>query len=154
MSIAFAALAFGNAEASAAPTFPTSPLLDNFATDTSLVTGPTSWTTPALEVGSMRVAPVAGSAAYELTGADSGNWDAATWSPPFKSPVEVWATINRAGTNDVTLYANETSGGSGTSGYFADFGGTASGGSTSEVSLWRVDGAEVNLTFARSPFGI
>ena len=59
--IAFAALAFGSAEASAAPTFPTSPLLDNFTTDTSLVASPTSWTTPALDGGTMGVVPVAGS---------------------------------------------------------------------------------------------
>ena len=156
--IAFAALAFGNAAASAAPTFPSSPLLDNFATDTSLVTGPTNWTTPALGEGTMQVVPVAGSAAHELTGVDSGTWDAAIWNPPFTSPVEVWATINRAGTNDATLYANVTGGESGTmhpaSGYFVDFGGTASGGSTSAVSLWRVDGpeAEVRLTSAASPY--
>ena len=151
--IALAALAFGNAEASAAPTFPTSPLLDSFATDTVL--SPTSWTTPALGVGSMQVAPVAGSAAHELTGADANNWDAAIWNAPFKSPVEVWATINRAGANDVKLYANETGGDSGTvppsSGYFVDFGGAASGGSASAVSLWRTDGTEVKLTSAKSP---
>jgi Bacterial Ig-like domain (group 3) len=156
--IAFAALAFGNAEASAAPTFPSSPPIDNFATDTSLVTGPTNWTTPALGEGTMQLVPVAGSAAHELTGVDSGNWDAAIWNPPFTSPVEVWATINRAGPNDATLYANVTGGESGTmhpaSGYFVDFGGTASGGSTSAVSLWRIDGpeAEVKLTSAASPY--
>ena len=106
----------------------------------------------------MQVVPVAGSTAHELTGVDSGNWDAALWNPPFTSPVEVWATINRAGTNDATLYANVTGGESGTmhpaSGYFVDFGGTTSGGSTSQVSLWRVDGpeAEVKLTAAASPY--
>ena len=156
--IAFAALAFGSAEASAAPTFPTSPLLDNFTTDTSLVASPTSWTTPALDGGTMGVVPVAGSDAHELTGTGtgSGSWDAAIWNPPFTSPVEVWATINRAGTNDATLVANVTGGASGTtrpsSGYFVDFGGTASGGSTSEVSLWRIDGPEVKLTSIRSPY--
>ena len=158
--IAFAALAFGNAEASAAPAFPTSPLLDNFTTDTSLVTGPTNWTTPALGEGTMQVVPVAGSATHELTGVDPGDWDAAIWNPPFTSPVEVWTTINRAGTNDVTLYANVTGGESGTmhptSGYFVDFGGAASGGSPSEVSLWRIDGpeAETKLTSAASPMHI
>jgi hypothetical protein len=154
--IASAALAFGNAEASAAPTFPSSPLLDDFATDTSLVTGPTSWTTPALGEGTMQVVPAAGSASHELTGVDSNRWDAAIWNPPFTSPVEVWATISRAGINDAALYANVKGGGSGTmqtsSGYFADFGGSASGGSTSEVSLWRIDGPEVELTYAGSPY--
>ena len=73
------------------------------------------------------------SANHELTGVDANNWDAAIWNPPFTSPVEVWATIKRAGINDAALYANVIGGGSGTvhdsSGYFVDFGGTASGGS-------------------------
>jgi hypothetical protein len=156
--IACAALAFGSADASAAPTFQSSPLIDNFATDTSLLTGPMTWTTPALGEGTMQVVPVALGPAHELTGVDAGDWDAAIWNPPFTSPVEVWATINRAGTNDATLYANVTGGESGTmhpaNGYFVDFGGTTSGGSTSEVSLWRIDGpqAEVKLASAASPY--
>jgi hypothetical protein len=153
--IACAALAFGSAGASAAQTFPSSPQLDNFATGTL---SPLNWTTPALGEGTMQVAPATGSPGNELTGVDSGNWDAALWNPSFTSPVEVWATINRAGSNDATLYADVTGGNSGTvhpaSGYFVDFGGTASGGSPSAVSLWRVDGPEVEgeLTSAKSPY--
>ena len=147
---AFGVLATGNGRASAAPVFPTTPMLDNFATDTGLSA---HLTTPALGEGMVRL----DSANHELTGVDSNNWDAAIWNPPFTSPVEAWATIKRAGINDAALYANVIGGDSGTvhdsSGYFVDFGGTASGGSPSAVSLWRIDGpeTEVELTSAPSP---
>ena len=131
--------------------FPTSRLLDNFATDRSLSP---KWTTPALGEGRMKLS----TASHELDGTD-GHWDAALWNAAsFGAPVEVWATVSHAGTNDACIYADVTGGGSATvhppSGYFADFGGTNSHGSPREVSLWRIDGPtdEVLLTFVASPY--
>lgn len=149
-SLAFGALAVGNGVASAAPVFPTSPLLDNFATDTAMSP---SLTTPALGEGVMRLDAVA----HEFTGVDHGAWDAALWNTPFAAPVEVWATIQRAGTNTAALYANVTGGESGamhpTSGYFVAFAGSHSGGASDEVSLWRIDNStERFMTGAASPF--
>jgi plastocyanin len=151
--LAFGALAFADAAASAAATFPSSPMLDNFATDTSLNTSSTGWTTPALGEGGLQLDPVA----HELTGPDHGGWDAALWNAPFASPVEVWATINRAGTNTASLYANITGGESGTlhptSGYFAAFSGSNSGSARDEVSLWRIDNQEEKfMTAVPSPY--
>jgi Bacterial Ig-like domain (group 3) len=143
-------LAFGDSAALARPTFPSSPQLDNFAIDESL--NP-SWSTPALGEGAMRLDKVA----HEFVGID-GHWDAGLWNTSFAAPVEVWATINRAGTNDANLYADVIGGASGArhaaSGYFVDFGGINSGGSTRDVSLVRIDGPlkQVRLTFASSPF--
>ena len=146
----FGAVAIGNCSTAAAATFPSSPLLDNFATDSSMSPG---LTTPALGEGRMTLDP----AAHELTGVDHGSWDAALWNTPFAAPVEVWTTIRRAGTNTAALYANITGGGSGTthpsSGYFAAFDGSQSGGAHDEVSLWRIDsGTERFMTGVASPF--
>ena len=146
----FGTLGFGAAVASAS--FPNTNQLDDFATDSSL-SG--SWITPALGEGLMRLnLPTA----HELTGVD-GTWDGALWNTSFAAPVEVWATINRAGSQDANLYADVSGGASGTmhptSAYFADFGGTNSGGSTGEVSLFRVNGSknnETKLTFVASPY--
>jgi len=142
--------ALGVLSASAAyAAFPSSPLLDNFATDVSLNS---HWITPSLGEGAMYLTPT-----HQLSGRD-GTWDAALWNTPFSSPVEVWATVGMAGTSDANLYANVTGGQSGSmhpsSGYFADFGGTKSGGSPSLVSLWRVDGIdnEKGLTFVTAPY--
>ena len=134
----------------ASASFPSSPPLDNFATDTS-PSG--SWIMPALGEGSMRIEP----SSRDFAGVD-GTWDAALWNVSFAAPVEVWATINRAGNQDANLYADVTGGESGavhpTSAYFADFGGTNSHGSTGEVSLFRVNSTqnETRLTFAATPY--
>jgi len=130
--------------------FQSSPLLDNFAADTSLLA---SWTTPALGEGSMTL----NTADHELEGVP-GNWDAALWNASFSAPVEVWTTIGHAGTHDVNLYVDDTGGRSGrvhsSSAYFADFGGTNSKGSPRQVSIWRIDAPkkESKLTFVSSPY--
>jgi hypothetical protein len=146
--LTFGGLAFGETTAFAATAFPTSPQLDNFATDTSPLNP--LWATPALGEAAMRLDTVA----HEFTGT-SGGWNAAVWDTSFAAPVEVWATISRAGSNAVTLYADVTGGASGTvhpaSGYFAEFGGASL---ADGVSLWRVDGPsdETRMTFASSPY--
>lgn len=145
------ALAFGACVGIAhAASFPTTPVLDNFTTDTSL--SPATWTSPALGEGTAVVNP----STHELTGAD-GHWDAAIWNTPFSGPVEVWATISRAGTNDANLYADVAGGTSGTvhptAGYFIDFGGSNSQGSLKSVSIWRIDkSVERELNLAPAPY--
>lgn len=141
----------GLAASAAYASFPSSALLDNFTADTALSP---SWTTPALGEGPMTVS----AAGHDLEGLP-GNWDAAIWNAAsFRAPVEVWAAITRAGTNDACLYADVIGGGSAIvhppSGYFVDFGGTSSHGSPRSVSLWRIDGPvdEVRLTFVGSPY--
>ena len=146
--------AFSGGTASAASRFPSSPLLDDFTADAALST--TNWATPALGEGAMALDPVG----HQLTGVDFGAWDAALWKPTaFAGPVEVWATLNRAGFNDANLYADVAGGTSGmahpTGGYFADFGGLKSLGSPGVVSLWRVDGPrnqETLLSSAKAPY--
>jgi Bacterial Ig-like domain (group 3) len=150
-----AAAAFGSfaTGASAAfASFPTSPLLDNFATDGSI--NP-KWITPALGEGAMMLDP----AAHEMTGTDPGAWDVALWSASFTGPVEVWATINRAGSNDAALYADVVLAPTGANaraseGYFVDFGGTASGGSLSQVLILRINDVNTitTLNAANSPY--
>jgi Bacterial Ig-like domain (group 3) len=148
--IAFASAAIPASAAFAS--FPSSPELDNFATDVS--TNP-SWITPALGEGPMYVD--VNETPHEFTGTN-GQFAAALWNVTYASPVEVWATIGRSGTGDANLYADVAGGTSGsahpTSAYFADFGGAASGGSSSQVSIWRVDGVndEKRLTFTSSPY--
>jgi hypothetical protein len=137
---------------SARAAFQSSPLLDNFAADPSLNTS--HWTTPALGEPPMQL----DASAHELTGT-SGTWSAALWNArSFAAPVEVWATIHRAGNGDATLYANVSGGTSETvhptSGYFVDFAGAASGGWPNQVSLVRIDGPQdtTRLTFVRAPY--
>ena len=138
--------------------FPSSPTLDNFAADTSL--NP-AWSTPALGESPMQL----DTTSHELTGSVSPvtAWSGALWrNPPtyaaFSNPVEVWATIHRAGTNDAVLYADVAGGASGTThptgGYFVDFGGRTSIGSPSSVSIWRIVGPNraINLTYVGSPY--
>lgn len=146
------ALAFGACVGIAhAASFPTTPALDNFTTDTSL--SPATWATPALGEGAAALDP----SAHELTGVDASHWDAAIWNTPFSDPVEVWATISRAGANDANLYADVTGGTSGTvhptSGYFVDFGGSKSNGSLTSVSIWKIDNSvEHELNFVPAPY--
>jgi Bacterial Ig-like domain (group 3) len=133
--------AFGAGTASAASRFPSAPMLDDFTADAALST--TNWATPALGEGVMALDPVG----HQLTGVDFGTWDAALWKrTAFAGPVEVWATLNRAGQNDANLYADVAGGGSGSvhpnGGYFADFGGPNSTGSPGQVSLWRINGPQ------------
>lgn len=132
--------------------FPSSPQLDNFTTDLS--TNP-SWITPALGEGPLYVD--VNETPHAFTGTN-GLFAAALWNVTYANPVEVWATIGRSGTGDANLYADVAGGTSGsvhpTSAYFADFGGAASRGSRSQVSIWRVDGIndERRLTFTNSSF--
>ena len=132
--------------------FPSSPELDDFAADAS--PNPL-WITPALGEGAMSLNLTA--TPHQFTGTD-GRFDAAIWNASYGRSVEVWATIARSGTGDAALYADVAGGSSSsgrvTSGYFADFGGTASGGSRSQVSIWRIDGvrAERRLTLTGSPY--
>jgi Bacterial Ig-like domain (group 3) len=148
--IAFACAAIQAGAASAS--FPSSSELDNFATAFS--PNP-QWITPALGEGSMYLD--AGVTPHQFTGT-GGQFDAALWNVAYSSPVQVWATIARSGTGDASLYADVAGGTSGsahaTHGYFADFGGGASEGSPSQVSIWRIDGAgdERKLTFTSSPY--
>jgi Bacterial Ig-like domain (group 3) len=151
--LALIALACAAIPASAASaSFPSSPELDNFATDLS---PSPSWITPALGEGPMDLDVDETPRQFAGT---NGQWAAALWNVTYTGPVEVWATIGHSGTGDANLYADVVGGTSGlahpTGGYFADFGGDASGGSRSQVSIWRVDGAgdETRLTFTNSPF--
>jgi hypothetical protein len=151
--VAAAALgSFATGASAAFASFPTSPLLDNFATDGSI--NP-NWITPALGEGAMALDP----AAHEMTGTDPGAWDVALWNASFTGPVEVWATINRAGSNDAALYADVVLAPTGANarasgGYFVDFGGTASGGSPSHVSILRINDVNTiaTLNAATSPY--
>ena len=146
--VTFATLALGATPAWGA--FPSSPTLDNFTLDTSLNPG---WTTPALGENPMQLSP----ALHDLTGT-GGTWAAAQWNASFSNPVEVWATIDRAGANDAVLYGDVIGGGSGAAhasgGYFVDFGGSVSGASSREVSIWRINNAnsETKLTLVRAPY--
>ena len=151
--LALIAFASASIPASAAfASFPSSPALDKFATDLS---PSPSWITPALGEGPMYLN--ANEAPPQFTGA-TGQWTAALWKVTYAGPVEVWSTIRRSGTGDANLYADVAGGTSGfahpTGGYFAAFGGTTSGGSRSQVSIWRIDGVgdERRLTFTNSPF--
>ncbi len=132
--------------------FPSSPALDNFAFDQSLSP---NWITPALGEGPMYLDLQA--TPHEFTGTN-GMFAAALWSAAYANPVEAWTTVARSGTGDASLYVDVAGGTSGsahpTGGYFADFGGAASRGSRSQVSIWRVDGVddERRLTFASSPY--
>jgi hypothetical protein len=134
----------------ASASFPSSPTLDNFASDSAL--NP-SWITPALGESGMHL----DTTAHEFT-SSSGSWAGALWNTPFSGPVEAWATIHRAGTGGALLYANVAGGTSETlhpsGGYFASFGGTEPVGSPNTVSIWRVDGVnnETSLTDVPSPF--
>lgn len=147
------AFCFGAVQANAAfASFPRSRELDNFAAALSL--NP-RWITPALGEGAMALDLAA--TPHQLTGTN-GLFDAALWPATYGRSVEVWATIARSGTGDALLYADVAGGTSAsgrvTRGYFADFGGTASGGSRSEVSIWRIDGVKTErwLTLASSPY--
>jgi Bacterial Ig-like domain (group 3) len=148
--IAFASAAIQANAASAA--FPSSPELDNFAAD--IATSP-GWITPALGEGPMYLD--VNETPHQFTGTN-GQFAAALWNATYASPVEAWTTVARSGNGDAILYADVAGGTTGlvhaTAGYFADFGGAASGGSPSEVSIWRVDGVndEKRLTFTSSPY--
>jgi hypothetical protein len=149
-----ALVAFG-VLAAAAPaafaSFPTTPALDNFATDT---TASPNWTTPALGEGAMQLRPL-NATTNEFAGTDPG-FDGALWNPIFSGPVEAWATISVAGTGDASVYADVTESGAThpTGGYFADFGGTTSGGSPNQVSIWRINGVDTvtRLTLVTAPY--
>ncbi len=152
--LALIAFAFTAIQANAAfASFPSSPELDNFAADSLL--NP-SWITPALGEGPM-VLDV-NETPHQLTGTN-GQFNAALWNATYTHPVEAWATIARSGMGDANLYIDVTGGTSGSvhpdSAYFVDFGAPASGGSRSEVTIWRVDGVndEKALTFASAPYG-
>jgi Bacterial Ig-like domain (group 3) len=146
--VAFTTLTFG--ASTAWGSFPSSPTLDNFTLDASL--NP-NWTTPALGDNEMQLDP----ALHDLVGT-GGTWAAARWMASFSNPVEAWATIYSGGVNDAVLYGDVAGGGSGaahpTGGYFADFGGSASVGSPSEVSIWRINGVnnETKLTVVPAPY--
>jgi hypothetical protein len=146
--IAFASAAI---QANAAlASFPSSRELDNFAAEPS---PSADWITPALGEGAMSLDVTA----HQFTGTN-GAFDAALWNANYGRSVEAWATIARSGTGDASLYADVAGGTSAsgrvTRGYFADFGGTASAGSRSEVSIWRIDGVktETRLTLTSSPY--
>jgi hypothetical protein len=146
-----ATFALGASQAMAAGTFGTSPVLDNFTTDTTLSP---DWTTPALGEPAMEL----DTTGHDFTGTVD-DWSAALWNETvYTNPVEVWSTISTAGTGDANLYADVTGGSSGTihptGAYFADFGGSASGGAPDSVSLWRTDGgtSPIELSFAPAPY--
>jgi hypothetical protein len=150
-----ALIAFGSGTIqsdAALASFPSSRELDNFAAELSPNPG---WITPALGEGAMHLDAAA--EPHQFAGTN-GVFDAALWPATYGRSVEVWATIARSGKGDALLYADVAGGatisGRVTRGYFADFGGTASSGSRSEVSIWRIDGvkAERNLTATSSPF--
>src|SRR5579859_6892702 len=151
--VALIAFGSGAIQADAAfASFPSSPELDNFAAD---LAPPPGWITPALGEGAMRLDTTA--TPHQLTGT-AGVFDAALWTPSYGRSVEAWATIARSGTGAADLYADVGGGSSAsgrvTRGYFADFGGTTSGGSRSEVSIWRIDGVRTErvLTLTSSPY--
>jgi Bacterial Ig-like domain (group 3) len=151
--VALIAFACAAIQASAAlASFPSSPELDNFAADLSPAP---QWITPALGEGAMSLDVAA--TPHQFTGTN-GQFDAAIWNATYGRSVQVWATIARGGTGDASLYADVAGGSSASArvsrGYFADFGGTASGGSRSEVSIWRIDStrAETRLTLTGSPY--
>lgn len=151
--VALIAFSYAAIQANAAyASFPSSPELDDFAA--ALSPNP-RWITPALGEGAMYLDVNA--TPHQFTGTD-GQFDAAIWGATYGRSVEVWATIARSGMGDASLYADvagaSTGSGRVASGYFADFGGSASGGSRSEVSLWRIDSvkAESRLTLTRSPY--
>ena len=144
--IAVGVLAVASGRASAATVFPTSPMLDNFATDTvaereSDDAGPGRGSVP-LDTGYQ-----------ELTGVDANDVGRRDLEP----------TVHLAGRSlgdDPTrrhqrrrAYVNVTGGESGTvhdsSGYFVAFDGSASGGATDEVSLWRIDNSTENFMYGR-----
>lgn len=154
--------ACASAPADAAASFPSTPTLDTFTSDTSL--NP-NWITPALGDNAMYLGP-----GPELTGTEAvgSPWAGAVWGNPpthaaLSNPVEVWATINRVGTGAALLYADTAGVGSGvahpTGGYFAEFAASSRTSTVGTVlagmvSIWRIDAPnrETRLTFVPSPY--